>query len=423
MLKKRVNTCVIGAGQAGIAISEHLSHQNTEHILLERSRIAERWRSERWDSLVMNGPAWHDRFPSLTFDSNPNGFPGKEEVADYFERYAKHIKAPIHTGVNVLRVTRPKGQSFFDILTSEGQVQARNVVAATGAFQNPVIPRLIPDIPGVQQLHSNGYKNPQQLADGAVLVIGAGSSGSQIADELNRLGKTVYLSMGPHDRPPRSYRGRDFVWWLGVLGKWDAAKATPGKEHVTIAVSGARGGATIDFRRFANEGITLLGMTQSFSNNVLTFADDLITNLTNGDKNYLSVLDEADAYVTRHGLDLPEEPSAREFPSDAHCITHPIQSLDVADAHITSIIWATGYRSDYSWLELDAFDERGAPVHQRGVTEEPGFYFLGLPWQSRRGSSFIWGVWHDAKYVADQIGIQNHYHAYHSAESAANTQS
>jgi len=423
MLKKYVNTVVVGAGQAGIAVSEHLSNQGTEHLVLERSRIAERWRSERWDSLVMNGPAWHDRFPSLTFASDPNGFPGKEEVAEYFERYAQHIKAPVHTGVAVNRVTRPQGQPMFEIVTSDGIVHARNLVAATGAFQTPVIPKVLPDIPGVTQLHSNGYKNPQQLPDGAVLVIGAGSSGSQIADELNQSGKNVYLSMGPHDRPPRSYRGRDFVWWLGVLGKWDAATVDPGTEHVTIAVSGARGGKTVDFRRFANEGITLLGMTQSYSENTLTFADDLMTNITNGDNNYLSVLDEADEYVKRHGLDLPTEPSAREFQSDASCLSQPIHSLNLKDANISCVIWATGYKSDYRWLELDAFDQRGVPVHQRGVTAEPGFYFVGLPWQSRRGSSFIWGVWHDAKYIADQIGIQHHYLAYHNTMSPSNNPS
>ncbi len=418
MLKKSVNTVVVGAGQAGIAVSEHLSNQGTDHLVLERSRIAERWRSERWDSLVMNGPAWHDCFPSLPFDSDPNGFPGKEEVADYFVRYAEHIKAPIHTGVNVERIIRPHGQPLFEVHSSEGVVHARNVVAATGAFQTPVIPNVLPQIPNITQLHSNGYINPEQLNDGAVLVIGAGSSGSQIADELNRAGKTVFLSMGPHDRPPRSYRGRDFVWWLGVLGKWDAATVDPGTEHVTIAVSGARGGQTVDFRRFANEGITLLGMTQSYADHTLTFADDLLTNIANGDSNYLSVLDEADDYIARHGLDLPEEPEARALQSDANCLLHPIRSLNLEDANITNIIWATGYKSDYRWLELDAFDDRGIPVHQRGVTAEPGFYFVGLPWQSRRGSSFIWGVWHDAKYIADQIGIQHHYLDYHQSMSS-----
>lgn len=417
MLKERVDTVVIGAGQAGIAMSEHLGQQGIEHVVLERARVAERWRSERWDSLVMNGPAWHDRFPTLSFESDPNGFPSKDEVVAYFERYAEHIKSPLHCGVEVTEVTHQGGQARFLVKTSQGNVQANNVVAATGAFQQPVIPPVVPEWPSLTQLHSNHYKNPKQLPEGAVLVIGAGSSGSQIADELNQQGRQVYLSVGPHDRPPRSYRGRDFVWWLGVLGKWDAATVDPGTEHVTIAVSGANGGRTIDFRRLAHEGITLLGMTQTFDDGTLTFADDLNSNLERGDSNYLSVLQEADAYVQRQGLDLPEEPEAHEFLEKPSCVTQPIHQLNLQQANINSIIWATGYKSDYSWLKLDAFDQNNQPRHQRGVTAETGFYFLGLPWQSRRGSSFIWGVWHDAKYIADQIGIQHHYLAYHEAMS------
>lgn len=420
MLKERVDTVVIGAGQAGIAMSEHLGQQGIEHVVLERARVAERWRSERWDSLVMNGPAWHDRFPTLTFESDPNGFPSKDEVVAYFERYAEHIKSPLHCGVEVTEVTHQGGDARFLIKTNHGDIQANNVVAATGAFQQPVIPPVIPQWPSLTQMHSNHYKNPEQLPDGAVLVIGAGSSGSQIADELNQRGRKVYLSVGPHDRPPRSYRGRDFVWWLGVLGKWDAATVDPGTEHVTIAVSGANGGRTIDFRRLAHEGITLLGMTQSFDDGTLTFADDLNSNIERGDSNYLSVLDEADAYVQRQGLDLPEEPEAREFLDKPSCLTQPIHRLNLQEANINSIVWATGYKSDYRWLKLNAFDEHKQPKHQRGVTAETGFYFLGLPWQSRRGSSFIWGVWHDAKYIADQIGIQHHYLAYHEAMAHRN---
>jgi len=264
---------------------------------------------------------------------------------------------------------------------------------------------------------SNGYKNPAQLPEGAVLVVGAGSSGAQIAEELRLAGKTTYLSVGPHDRPPRSYRGRDFVWWLGVLGKWDAATPGPGTEHVTIAVSGARGGQTVDFRRFANEGMTLVGLTESFNNGVLHFADDLVRNVTQGDANYLSVLDEADAYVARHGLCLPAEPEARLLPAEPACMSEPIRELNLSEAGISAVIWATGYANDYSWLNMDVLDEKGSPQHQRGVTAEPGCFFVGLPWQSRRGSSFIWGVWHDAKYIADQITIQNSYLAYHVSMS------
>ena len=245
-----------------------------------------------------------------------------------------------------------------------------------------------------------------------MLVVGAGSSGAQIADELLRSGRHVYLSVGPHDRPPRSYRGYDYVWWLGVLGKWDAVTPRPGTEHVTISVSDAHGGHTVDFRHLAAQGITLVGRTESFKNGVMHFAADLADNIARGDANYLSVLDEADAYITRNGLDLPEEPEARKMEPDPQCVTDPILALDLAEAGITSIIWATGFAVDFSWLKVDAVDEEGKPKHLRGISTEPGIYFLGLPWQSRRGSSFIWGVWHDAKFLADQISIQRRYRAY-----------
>lgn len=409
---QEVEVLVVGAGQAGIAMSEHLGAQGIPHLVVERDRIAERWRSWRWDSLVANGPAWHDRFPGLEFDVASDAFAGKEDVADYLVAYADKVDAPIRTGVEVRSVRKMDGRPGFRVETSDGDIDARFVVAATGAFQKPVIPPLVPETAGLHQIHSSDYRNPQQLPDGGVLVIGAGSSGVQIADELRQAGRDVHLAVGPHDRPPRSYRGRDFCWWLGVLGKWDMAAPPRGAEHVTIAVSGAHGGHTVDFRDLAASGITLLGMAGPYRDGVMTFAPDLRENIERGDANYLSMLDEADAYIARNGVDLPEEPQARVFGPDPECVTNPIGSIDLAAAGITSIVWAVGFAFDYGWLQVDAFDENGRPRHQRGVSTEPGIYFLGLPWQSRRGSSFIWGVWHDAKYLADQIAIQRSYFAY-----------
>ncbi len=411
---EKVDTLVVGGGQAGIAMSEHLSKAGVPHLVLERHRIAERWRSERWDSLVANGPAWHDRFPGMEFSStDPDAFASKEQVADYFVAYAEQIGVPIRCGVEVTDVQKNVGRPGFRVETSEGVIEAANVVAATGPFQRPVTPAVVPEDAGFMQIHSNAYRNPEQLPDGAVLVVGAGSSGAQIADELLQAGKRVYLSVGPHDRPPRAYRGRDFCWWLGVLGKWDAAAMEPGTEHVTIAVSGAHGGDTVDFRRLAARGMTLVGRTETYKDGVISFAPDLAGNVSRGDANYLSLLDEADAYVDRNGLDLPEEPEARNIDPDPQCITDPIRELNLAEVGVTSIIWATGFALDYGWLKVDAFDESGKPKHQRGVSVESGIYFLGLPWQSRRGSSFIWGVWHDAKYLADHIITQRKYQEYH----------
>ncbi|MDH4554956.1 FAD-dependent oxidoreductase [Pseudomonas sp. BN417] len=414
--KMEIDTLVVGAGQAGVAMSEHLSKLGVPHLVLERNRIAEAWRTGRWDSLVANGPAWHDRFPGLEFDGlDPDAFASKDQVAAYFEAYAKTFDAPIRTGVEVKSVVRNADRPGFTIETSEGVIEARRVVSATGPFQRPIIPPIAPKDDAITQIHSAQYYNPQQLPEGAVLVVGAGSSGVQIADELQRAGKQVYLSVGPHDRPPRAYRNRDFCWWLGVLGLWDMEAAQPGKEHVTIAVSGARGGHTVDFRALAKQGITLVGLTKAFEDGVVTFQSDLADNLARGDENYLALLDAADAYIARNRLDLPEEPEARFFLPQPECVTNPILELDLAKAGVTSIIWATGYAVDFSWLKVNAFDGNGKPQHQRGVSSEPGIYFVGLPWLSRRGSTFIWGVWHDAKHIADHIATQCKYLAYRDA--------
>ncbi|MDF3856483.1 flavin-containing monooxygenase [Paracoccus pantotrophus] len=412
MSVEKIDTLVVGGGQAGVAMSEHLGKAGVPHLVLERGRIAERWRSERWDSLVANGPAWHDRFPSMEFPGDPDAFVAKEQVAEYFAAYAEKLGAPIRCGVEVREVRRNAGRPGFTVTTSQGVIEANRVVAATGPFQKPLVPALIPADAGVTQLHSSGYRNPDQLPPGAILVIGAGSSGVQIADELMRAGRKVYLSVGPHDRPPRSYRGRDFCWWLGVLGKWDMAAPAPGTEHVTIAVSGARGGETVDFRRLGNLGMVLLGRTEGYGDGSLNFSPDLRRNLDRGDENYLSLLDEADAYIASNGLDLPEEPEARKREPDPDCVTDPILELNLAAAGIATVIWATGFAVDFGWIKADAFDERGRPLHQRGVSVQPGLYFLGLPWQSRRGSSFIWGVWHDARHIAEQIVIQRKYSDY-----------
>lgn len=410
MSKHETDVLIVGAGQAGVAMSEHLSAHGVPHLVLERDRIAEKWRTGRWDSLVANGPAWHDRFPGLEFESvDQDGFASKDQVADYFEAYATKFAAPIRCGVNVKKVSRNEEGPGFIVETSDGTVAAGSVVAATGPFQRPIIPALVPASANVLQIHSSSYRNPTQLPDGAVMVVGAGSSGVQIAEELRRSGRDVILSVGPHDRPPRRYRGQDFVWWLGVLNKWSAVAPPKGAEHVTIAVSGANGGHTVDFRALAASGITLVGRTEAYQHGSLSFSSDVAQNIANGDANYLSVLDEADAYIQRNSLEIPEEPEARSVGPDPDCVRNPILEVDLEAAGITSIVWATGYAGDYSWLPANAVDENGRPKHQRGVSSESGIYFLGLPWQSNRGSSFIWGVWHDAKHIAEQIMIQRGY--------------
>ena len=398
------DTLIIGAGQAGVATSAHLQKHGIPHLALERARIAERWRTERWDSLVANGPAWHDRFPEAEFDGiDPEAFAGKDRVAQYFETFAQSRNLPVRTGVTVTSLELHG--AGFRAATSQGIIDARNVVVATGPFQRPLIPTTVTD-PGITQLHSSAYRNPGALPGGAILVVGAGSSGAQIAEELVRAGRKVFLSVGPHDRPPRRYRGQDFVWWLGKLGKWDMKAPTPGTEHVTIAVSGAYGGHTMDFRRLAALGVTLLGRAGAYDNGTLAFAPDLATNIGNGDRNYLSVLDEADAYARTHGLDLPLEPGARDLAALPASVTNPILALDLGREGITTVLWATGFQTDFGWIKFDAFDKSGRPRHRDGISDIPGLYFVGLPWLSSRGSAFIWGAWRDAERLAAHVAAR-----------------
>ncbi|WP_080796788.1 flavin-containing monooxygenase [Corynebacterium pacaense] len=418
MFDESTEVVVVGGGQAGIAMSEHLTNAGISHIVCEKDRIAERWRTGRWDSLVANGPAWHDRFPSLEFSNvDQDGFAGKDQVAQYMEDYAALINAPIRCGVEVRAVTPLVSEDGFRVDTSNGTIHAGSIVVATGPFQTPVIPPVVPESPRIFQMHSSSYRNPEELPPGNILVVGAGSSGVQIASEIQESGRRTYLAVGPHERPPRSYRGRDFVWWLGVLKKWEQNTPPTGAEHVTIAVSGADGGKTIDFRNLASSGITLLGRAGGYGDGILRFDDDLEQNIRNGDANYLALLREADDYVLRTGIDLPTESEAHQLGPLPDSVTSPIRELNLDKENITTIIWATGFGVDYSWLKVDGFDSGKHPVHQRGVSSVPGVYFIGLPWQTRRGSSFIWGVWHDAKYITDQIAIQRNYLQYRPSTS------
>ncbi|WP_394217135.1 flavin-containing monooxygenase [Brachybacterium vulturis] len=412
MSVQSVEVLVVGGGQAGVAMSAHLSERGISHVVIERDRIAEAWRTGRWDSLVANGPAWHDRFPGQEHTVAGDLFPTKDQIAEYFERFAERINAPIRIGVTVTAVRKHIGRAGFHVETTGGVYDARFVVAATGPFQIPAIPQVVPEDAGVHQLHSRDYRNPEALPAGGVLVVGAGASGSQIADELARAGRDVWLAVGPHSRPPRSYRGRDFTWWLGVLGLWEQTTPPGGGDHVTIAVSGANGGETVDFRTLASRGVRLVGRAEAYSDGTMHFAPDLLNNIERGDADYLGMLEDCDRYVERNGLDLPEEPDAfvlDPYPPDA---LDPVQELELLEAGVTVILWATGYRTDYSWLQVDALDAEGRPQHERGISTEPGVYFLGLPWLSRRGSSFIWGVWNDARFISEQIEIQRNYFAY-----------
>ena len=302
---EKIEVLVVGGGQAGLAMSDHLGKSDVPHLVLERNRIAERWRAERWDSLVANGPAWHDRYPGLEFPGfGPDDFVSKEKIADSFVAFAKKIGSPIRCGVEVKSVRKNAGRPGFRVETSEGVIEANYVVAATGPFQRPIIPAVVPEN---AEGHADSF---QRLSQSRPDACGGGAGGGRgvfgCADRRRAsAGGQAGLPLGWPARPsPRRYRGRDFVWWLGVLGMWDAAAPAEGKEHVTIAVTGADGGQTVDFRKLAGRGMTLVGRTERFKDGVMYFAADLARNVEQGDANYLSVLNEADAFIARSGLEL-----------------------------------------------------------------------------------------------------------------------
>lgn len=398
------DTVVIGAGQSGIAISDNLSRRGIDHIVLEQEEVANRWRKWRWDSLVANGPAWSNCLPGLPDDNfHPDEFQPKDAVAEYLERFANNINMPVQTGVQVTRVTRNRADSTFALETSRGPLRAKRIVSAVGAYQSPFIPNVGPIDSNVRQLHSVEYKNPGELAAGAVLVVGAGSSGAQIADELHDAGRKVFLAIAAHNRTPRRYRGRDYNWWLGVLGDWDR-QTEANSDHYTVAVSGANGGRTIDYKEFAARGITLLGRVEAVAGNKLRLADNLKHDIQHGDQSLVRFLRRVDDYIERHSLNLPEEPAAYNILPNPDSVEHPIAELDLAAANITSIIWATGFSVNYSWLDVkDALDEKGHPNHHRGESAADGIYFIGLPFLTSFGSSFLISVWHDADMVANLI--------------------
>jgi putative flavoprotein involved in K+ transport len=400
---ERVETLVIGGGQAGLAMSHCLTQRGLSHLVLERGRIAERWRSERWDGLRFQFPNWSVRLPDFPFrHADPDGFATSQEILDFIAAYAAFVAPPIRCGIDVTRLRQSEDASAFVAETSCGVIEARNVVVATGPYQRAIIPRLSDAAAGIFQTHASLYRNPGQLPPGAVLVIGAGASGAQIAEELHRADRKVFLSVGRHNRLPRRYRGRDLIRWLAEMRIDQTPVEQRGPRRLLPVISGAHGGHTVDFRRFGAEGIILLGRVTSLSAGVVDIAPDLAESLANGDLHYATFLETVDAYVREHGLDCPEDPAARMRWPDPPAVTDPLRQLDLQAEGIRSLIWATGYGVDFGWIDISVFAQ-GEPVHVRGVTDMPGLYFLGLQWLSKMSSSFMSGVGDDAARLADHI--------------------
>ena len=401
MRSEPVETLVIGGGQAGLVMSHMLRERGCPHLVLERGQIGERWRSERWDGLRFQFPNWSVRLPDFPYpSSNPDGFATAAEILDYLNAYAAKVKPPIRCGVKVAALRRP-GSAFL-AETPEGTIAARNVVVATGPYQRPIVPDLLQN-EEIFQIHASAYKAPDQLPAGAVLIVGSGASGAQIAEELLRAGRRVFLSVGRHKRMPRRYRGHDLIWWLSEMGLDQTPVAERGPDATLPLITGAYGGHTIDLRAYAEQGITLVGRLRSAAVGTLHFAEDLQISLAYGDAAYGAFLDRADAYVEQKGMPLPVERQARARLADPACVIQPTRQVDYRASGVSAVIWATGYTFDFSWIELPVLNLGGQPQHDRGIAPIPGLYFLGLPWLSKMNSSFLNGVGEDAARLAEHI--------------------
>jgi putative flavoprotein involved in K+ transport len=407
MTVEHVQTLIIGGGQAGLTMSHSLKQRGLAHLVLERHRIAERWRSERWDGLKFQFPNWSVRLPDFPLPhTDPDGFATSREIVDFVSAYADFIGAPVRRGVAVTALRCREGGPGFVAETSDGPIEADNVVVATGPYQRPVMPAPLRDEINLFQVHASRYSNPDQLPSGAVLVVGSGASGSQISEELLRAGRRVYLSVGRHARLPRRYRGRDLIWWLSAMGIDQTPVEQRGPSRLLPLITGAYGGHTIDFRRFAAAGVTLLGRVKAAHDGIIDLAPDLAESLANGDATYASFLDRVDAHIEHHALAMPEDPDARAVLPDPPCIADPLRRLDVSADGICAVIWATGYDADFGWIDVPVLDPRGEPVHRGGITGVPGLYFLGLQWLSKMSSSFLSGVGDDAADLADHIAVR-----------------
>jgi putative flavoprotein involved in K+ transport len=399
------HTVVIGAGQAGLATSWHLKQRGLEHVVLESGRVGESWRSRRWDSfrlLIVNAMC---QLPGYRYaGSEPNGFMWKDEVVEFFDVYAREFGAPVREGVAVTELRRGR-DTDWEVLTVDGKIlRTANAVVATGAYQRPHTPRLVADIdPRIVQLHADGYRNPEQLPAGAVVVVGGGSSGGQIAADLARAGRTVYLALGRCTWLPRRYRGRDITQWNDATGFSTQPVQSLNDPAARLGclpmLTGSDTGEDMTPRTLLAEGIVITGRLIAANGDRLRFADDLAATLAAGDAFVARIKSRIDVYIEANGLDAALPPCA---PGVNDHYAAP-RELDLADVGVTSIVWATGYRMDFDWIFDAEFDDQGFPVHQAGITHAPGLYFVGLPWQTTRGSSFIPGAGPDAERIVAHI--------------------
>ena len=395
----RVETAVIGGGQAGLSAGFHLSRRDAEHVVLERGHIGETWRSERWDSFRLNTPNWFLQLPGHEYaGDDPDAFLTRDETVAYLESYANASNGSVQTRTDVLSLRAGPGGGF-ELETPAGALTARNVVVATGSFRKPTP---VAAAGGIFQIHARGYKDPEQLPDGGALVVGNGQSGCQIAAELNRSGRDVYLSIGRCPSLPFTYRGRRIYEWLVDIGMMDDTVDTLPSPAARLAgnptVASADTPHLIGPRRLAREGVTLIGRVETLDDSRAVIRPDACERLAEAAQFEATFKQRLDDYIAANAIDAPQE----ENDSNADAV-HEVEELDLHAAGVKSVVWANGYRPDYRWIDLPVFDAGGWPVHTRGVTAVEGLYFVGVHWLHKRKSALLLGVGEDAEHIVSTI--------------------
>ena len=404
----RYPVIIIGGGQAGLSVSYCLKQRGIEHIIFEKYSIGHEWRSRRWDSFCLVTPNWQCQLPGYPYPgSDPDGFMPRDEIVKYLEGYAASFNPPIKEGVTVSKVKQTE-TGVFAVSTSIGEYTGAQVIIAVSGYHTPKIPRLAERLPNsIHQIHSSTYKHPESLPAGSVLVVGTGQSGCQIAEDLHLAGTQVHLCVGGAPRAPRLYRGKDAVEWLDRMGYYDLSidehpKKETARSNTNHYLTGRDGGREIDLRKFALSGMKLHGRLRSINDRQLEFQEDLQHNLDRADAVAENIKQNIDKFIEQEQIDAPIEPPYIPVwqPENSEL------SLDLAAANIQTVIWSTGFQTDFSWIDIPVFNGSGYPSHDRGITSIPGCYFIGLPWLHTWGSARFSGVARDANYIAEHITLR-----------------